>query len=129
MSLSILGNSKNKNVYQVRCFTCLSVCLSVCVRFYVVSFFLALVYSGTQLEVLANDVLAKDGAFTDYTDTDGNWNVNKSNGNPIDLTVWTRYVECSFASLDCRGGAVLCVGNGVEGASDVVRRMCSHFMQ
>lgn len=76
---------------------CMPVCLSV--RFYVVYLLIALVYSGTQLEVLANDVLAKDGAFTDYTDTDGNWNVNKSNGNPIDLTVWTRCVKRLFASL------------------------------
>ena len=57
------------------------------------------VFAGEQLDVLANDVLAKDGAFTDYTDTDGNWNVNKSNGNAIDLTVWTRCVKCSICSV------------------------------
>ena len=50
------------------------------------------VFSGNQLEVLANDVLTDDVVFPDYTDTDGQWNVAKSNGNPIDLTVWTRCV-------------------------------------
>lgn len=49
----------------------------------------AFVFSGAQLEVLGNDVLAEDGAFTDYTNTDGEWNTVKSNGKAIDLTVWT----------------------------------------
>ena len=32
-------------------------------------------------------------AFTDYTDTDGQWNTVDSDGDLIDKTVWTRYIH------------------------------------
>lgn len=49
------------------------------------------VFAGTQLTVLTEGVLTEEGAFTDYTDTDGKWMTEKSNGDTIDQTVWTRY--------------------------------------
>eukprot|EP00904_Undaria_pinnatifida_P007824 jgi/Undpi1/4171/HiC_scaffold_16.g07538.m1 len=49
----------------------------------------AFVFAGQQLTVLADDVLVSQDAFTDYTDTDGQWNTVDSDGDLIDKTVWT----------------------------------------
>ncbi|CAM9325685.1 unnamed protein product [Ascophyllum nodosum] len=46
-------------------------------------------FTGTQLEVLADEVLVEVGMFTSYTDTEGQWMTVKENGDYYDQTVWT----------------------------------------
>ena len=55
-----------------------------------------------QLSVLANDVLVSPEAFTDYTDTDGQWNTVDGDGDLIDKTVWTRYINMVMLMSDGR---------------------------
>ena len=56
-------------------------------------------FAGQQLTVLADDVLVSQDAFTDYTDTDGQWNTVDSDGDLIDKTVWTRYIHIIIDGL------------------------------
>ncbi|CAM9161445.1 unnamed protein product [Laminaria digitata] len=46
-------------------------------------------FAGQQLTVLADDVLVTQGAFTDYTNTEGQWNTVNGDDELIDKTVWT----------------------------------------
>lgn len=50
-------------------------------------------FAGEQLTVLADDVLVERGAYTDYTDTNGQWNTVNGDDELLDKTVWTRYIH------------------------------------